>query len=171
MLFRPLVQARADGTFRLNLGVVERRVVADTCAELLEALAEPDAPDLPALERLFPSAYPDDDAADAFFRQMTVGELLASRRAAIETVERTLASKSISRDELEQWMTALNSVRLALGTVLDVDEVPVDVRALDPDDPATQTRLVYELLGVMLDHVVEALSTTLPPPSATYTDE
>jgi len=166
VLFRPLVQSRPDGTFRLNLGAVERRVVADTCAELLAALAEPDAPDLPALERLFPSAYPDDDAADTFFRQMTAGELLASRRAAIETVERTLTSKSITRDELEQWMTALNSVRLALGTVLDVGEETVDWAALDPDDPATQTRLVYELLGEVLFHVVEALSTTVPRPPA-----
>jgi hypothetical protein len=60
------------------------------------------------------------------------------------------------------WMGTLNSLRLVLGTRLDVDE---ELPTLDADDPLAPAYAVYEYLGWLLSQVVDALSTDLPPPT------
>ena len=59
-------------------------------------------------------------------------------------------------------MGTLNSLRLVLGTRLDVDE---ELPTLDPDDPLAPAYAVYEYLGWLLSQVVDALSPDLPPPT------
>lgn len=153
MLFRRLVQRRRDGTFVIRLDEVERDVVVGICAELRELLSVD--PDVPITRRLFPDAYPDDEEQERFYQQMARGELLASRVGALEVVEQTATQDSVDRAELEQWMTAINAVRLTLGTALGVTEGPIE---LDPDDPDIGLWATYELLSVLLGSVVQALA-------------
>ena len=52
------------------------------------------------------------------------------------------------------WLAALNDVRLALGTALDVTEdMPDDV---DPDDPRAAHLGVYHWLTFVQDGLVQA---------------
>jgi hypothetical protein len=59
-------------------------------------------------------------------------------------------------------MTTLNSLRLVIGTRLDVDE---DLPELDPSDPLAPEYALYEFLGWILAQVVDALGGDLPPPT------
>jgi hypothetical protein len=56
-------------------------------------------------------------------------------------------------------MHGVNSVRLVLGTILDVgegDELP------DANAPDAQQRVLYYVLGYLLEQIVEVLFTTVP---------
>jgi hypothetical protein len=57
-------------------------------------------------------------------------------------------------------MQALNSLRLVLGTRLDVSED--DPRELDDDDPAVGLFAIYRLLGALVGAITDALVGTLP---------
>jgi hypothetical protein len=149
--WRPLVEQTGDG-FRVNLGRVEQRVVMESLDDLRVMLANHD----PATRRLFPTAYPDHAQLDAEYHEMVGDDLLRSQLDALDTVERTIGGETVDRDELEAWMRALNSVRLALGTKLDVSE---DSLEIDPDDPGAHDMAVYQVLTIMLGAVVQALST------------
>ena len=78
-------------------------------------------------------------------------------------MERTLDASELDESDLTAWMNTLNSLRLVLGTRLDVDEDPPE---LDEGDPLAPAYAVYEYLGWVLSQVVDALSPDLPPPSA-----
>ncbi len=58
-------------------------------------------------------------------------------------------------------MTALNSLRLVLGTRLDVGEDPPE---LDLDDPEAPMYAVYEYLAWMLEQAIRARSEDLQKP-------
>ena len=89
-------------------------------------------------------------------------ELLERRLAALATVEATARRPTSStRPTLTGWLTALNDLRLVLGTRLDVSEDDLDV---DPDDPEAPAHAVYHYLGMLLSEVVDALEAR--PPAA-----
>jgi hypothetical protein len=52
-------------------------------------------------------------------------------------------------------MQAVNSLRLVLGTILDVGE-DHDPFALDPSDPESRPHVLYGYLGVLLEEIVQA---------------
>ena len=153
-----LVKRRRDGRYELRLPGPVRDVVADSCAGL-RALVEDD-PDDPALWRLFPDAYPDDPDHASFYRLVARDQLVGVKQEALEVVQRTARADVLTEDELEQWMRALNSVRLAVGTRLGASEDAPTVAADDPDAPLWQ---LYEVLGVLVGSIVEALAARLPP--------
>ncbi len=157
MAFR-LVKRRRDGRYELRLPAPVREVVADSCAGL-RALVDDD-PDSPALWRLFPDAYPDDPDHAAFYRLVARDQLAGMKQEALAVVERTAQADVLTEDELDQWLRALNSVRLALGTRLDAGEQP---RRVAPDDPDARLWQLYEVLGVLVGSIVEALAAQLPP--------
>lgn len=109
----------------------------------------------PRVWRLFPDAY-DDPEREAEFRRMVDDELVQNRLAAIETVTETLDADTIDAAALDEWVRAVNTVRLVLGTALDVDE---DGAApdLDPDSPEGIQRALYDHLSTLLWHAVKAL--------------
>jgi hypothetical protein len=157
MAFR-LITRRRDGRYELRLPGPARDVVADACAGLRALIA--DDPDDPSLWRLFPDAYPDDPDHAAFYRLVARDQLVGVKAEALALVERTARADVLTEDELEQWMRALNSVRLALGTRLDAGEEAPTVAADDPDAPLWQ---LYEVLGVLVGSIVEVLAAGLPP--------
>ena len=71
----------------------------------------------------------------------------------------TSNADTLSEPELQAWMSAIGSLRLVLGTRLDVSE---DMETPDPDDPSAGEYALYELLGQLQYLMVEVLAAELP---------
>ena len=160
MFDRDRVKRKGAGRYQIRLRPNERILVGDLVDQLREQLLA--STDEPSVRRLFPPAYPDDAERDAGYQVLTRDELLESKLAAIEVVERTLEGDELDEAGMTAWMGTLNSLRLVLGTRLDVDE---ELPTLDADDPLAPAYAVYEYLGWLLSQVVDALSPDLPPPT------
>ena len=158
---RDRVRRRGRGRYQVALRPNERVLVADLVDQLREQLLA--STDDPSVRRLFPPAYPDDAERDAGYQVLTRDELLEHRLAALDTVEGSLDGTDLDDAGLTAWMSTLNSLRLVLGTRLDVDE---ELPVLDEDDPLASAYAVYEYLGWLLSQVVDVLSRDLPPPTA-----
>ena len=120
------------------------------------------APEDPALARLLPDAYADDDQAAADFRRFTEQDLRAGKRAGASTVLATLAPVLeggrlvLDRDQVDAWLGTLNDLRLVLGTRLEVtEETPLEV---PDDDPHAQALLVYGWLGWLQESLLSCIS-------------
>ena len=119
--------------------------------------ADPLAPSDPALARLLPDAYRDDDRAASEFRRLTESSL---RRDKVKAAERLLATLPadgagevrLDPETTESWLATINDVRLALGTRLEVTE---EMAEPDPEDPDAPAYVVYlwltELQGVLIE--------------------
>ena len=162
MIFdRDRVKRRGSGRYEVKLRPSERALMGDLVVQLREQLLA--STDDPSVRRLFPPAYPDDPERDAGYQVLTRDELLEHRLAALDTVEESLDGAELDDAGLTAWMSTLNSLRLVLGTRLDVDE---ELPALADDDPLAPAYAVYEYLGWLLSQVVDVLTRDLPPPSA-----
>ncbi|GAA1312370.1 MULTISPECIES: DUF2017 domain-containing protein [unclassified Streptomyces] len=147
---------------------------ADPLAALFaEGPSEP--PTDPALARLFPEAYGDQDtelrAASAEFRRFTENDLRARKRTDALAVVRTLDALTITGDggavleltgdECRNWLGALNDLRLTIGTRLEVsDEDGGEAGSLYrlPDsDPRKPMVMAYLWLGALQETLVETL--------------
>jgi hypothetical protein len=161
MIFdRDRVKRRGAGRYEVKLRPSERVLMGDLVVQLREQLLA--STDDPSVRRLFPPAYPDDPERDAGYQVLTRDELLEHRLAALDTVEESLDGDELDDAGLRAWMSTLNSLRLVLGTRLDVDE---ELPALADDDPLAPAYAVYEYLGWLLSQVVDVLSRDLPPSS------
>jgi hypothetical protein len=158
---RPPVRRTATGTYEVHLADPERDLLGNLADQLRTLLAE--TTDDPTVRRLFPTAYHEDPERDREYQQLVRDELLERRLAAIATVEETLTARELTEEQLTGWLTALNDLRLVLGTRLDVSE---DLREVAADDPDAPAYAVYEYLGYLLSVVVDALAGGLPTPGA-----
>jgi Domain of unknown function (DUF2017) len=159
MIFdRDRVKRRGAGRYQVKLRPSERVLMGDLVVQLREQLLA--STDDASVRRLFPPAYPDDPERDAGYQVLTRDELLEHRLAALDTVEGSLDGAELDDAGLAAWMSTLNSLRLVLGTRLDVDE---ELPALADDDPLAPAYAVYEYLGWLLSQVVDVLSRDLPP--------
>ncbi|MEU6660985.1 DUF2017 domain-containing protein [Streptomyces sp. NPDC046821] len=153
----------------------------DPLAELFaEGPSEP--PSDPVLQRLFPDAYggpgaeemPVADADEqrahsAEFRRFTENDLRAVKREDALAVIRSLdaltaageggAVLKLSPEESLRWMRALNDLRLAIGTRLEInDEEDTDLLyRLPDDDPRKPMVMAYLWLGGLQETLVETL--------------
>ena len=120
-------------------------------------------PDDPVLARLLPDAYTGDPESAGEFRRYTEQNLRAGKVAAAQTVLSTLPASGgrvrLTREQGEQWLRALNDVRLALGVVLDVTE-DFDEKAseIPAEDPRSAYIWVYQWLAYLQDSLLEAIS-------------
>ena len=133
-------------------------------AELDPARPAPSAPEDPALARLLPDGYRDDPAAAAEFRRYTEPELRAGKLLRAETVLGSLAriphggKLVLTAPESESWLTALNDLRLVLGTRLEVVEDGQELeQTSDPDDPRNYLISVYHYLSYLQESLIAGL--------------
>ncbi len=149
------------GGFVLRLGTEERALVARLLDELATLLTNPVDPSMTV--RLFPVVHPERPEQEAEYQRLMRDELVASRLEGIVTVKGILGgdeksgnSKKVtfSEDQLVAFMQALNSVRLVLGTMLDVTEDDDDL----PDTTLVPEYQLYAYLSWVLDSAVHALS-------------
>ncbi|HEX9259407.1 MAG TPA: DUF2017 family protein [Acidimicrobiales bacterium] len=151
-----LVRRTRRGTFEVRLPEYGRWLLGSLLPQLRTLLTEGDT-SAPQLRRLFPAAYPDDPERDQEFRRLVREDLVAGRLAAITELEGTLDARELTRDQVMAWMGAVNSVRLVLGTMLDVTE-QMDLSHLDADHPDLPAYASYDFLSYLLDELVTAVS-------------
>ncbi|MFI6035680.1 DUF2017 domain-containing protein [Streptomyces sp. NPDC051315] len=152
----------------------------DPLAELFaEGPSEPPAD--PVLRRLFPDAYTDPEATpgpreaeeqrtySAEFRRYTENDLRAGKRENALAVVRSLdelaveeqgaAVLKLSPEGSRQWLGALNDLRLAIGSRLEItDDEDTDLLYRLPDeDPRKPMVMAYLWLGGLQETLVSTL--------------
>lgn len=150
---RRRIERGPRGGVRLRLPREERALLRALPAQLRSLLDE--APDDPSLERLFPPAY-DDAESESEYRRLMGDELLDGRRRALRTLEETLDEDRLTGEQAQAWLTALNDLRLVLGTRLDVTEDAL-LEGLRPGDPRAPELALYAYLSWLQEQLVEAL--------------
>jgi hypothetical protein len=153
VFFPRQIERDKDGGARLRFREDEVFLLRELLAEL-EALLED--PDDPAVRRLFPPAHADRESEEQY-RSLVRDQLVAGRSNALETMRETLARETLSSDEAEAWLRALNDLRLVLGTRLDVTE-DIDFEDLDLREPRGRDLAVYAYLSWLQEQLVEASS-------------
>lgn len=152
------VSRRRDGEIRLRLSAREREVLRSLPGQLRELVEM--APDDPSVRRLSPPAYPDQPEHEHEYRRYMAGDLEERKLAALAVMEETVDAERLSDEQAHGWLSALNSLRLVLGTQLDVTE-DMDA-AVGPDDPRAPGLALYGYLSWLLDQLVDALAEGLP---------
>jgi hypothetical protein len=170
-----------DNAFVANFSESEREVLTNLTEQIIELLAEridhhsddplaamvgitshDTPPEDEVLLRLLPNAYADQVDASEFrrytestLRQKKQGHAMAMRtnlNAAIDGIV------EIDRNGANDWLGAINDVRLALGVRLNVEEnSPEDLQLLKPDDPMHGVYAVYSWLGWLQESLLEAV--------------
>ena len=164
------------GKLTLKLDPAEQAVLSQLFEQMAELLDDPDSQtntdplaqllnmggstqisEDPALARLFPDGYSDDEHASADFRRFTEQDLRAQKASALATVRGTLANwngkASITDQQAQDWLKALNDLRLVLGTRLAItDEAETDFEA---DDPGIH---LYNYLTYLQGTLIDALT-------------
>jgi hypothetical protein len=129
----------------------------------IDPLAE--TPEDPALRRLLPDAYLDDDEAAGEFRRFTERDLRESKAHNARIVQAQLEEEgrevTIAGDAIPAWLGFLNDTRLTVGTRLEITEENHDALAALPDmDPRAGLFQVYDWLTFLQESVVQRI---LPP--------
>ena len=163
--FRAPIRASGDG-YVVDVSEDEAALVRRLLAELRELLSDAGPEDAGAppagravlLARLFQVAHPDDDAAEAEYQRLMREELVASKLAAFEVVDTTLAADGrLDEPGLIAFMQSINSLRLVLGTMLGVtDDTDAEV---EPDREDSAEYHLYTYLSGLLEWSVRAIRT------------
>lgn len=132
----------------------------DPLAQLVGIDISAQRPDDPAMARLLPDAYRDDEAAALDFRRFTERALREQKQAHARTVrdalERSSTKITLSPDEAENWLGFINDTRLVLGERLGVTEHD---EIIGPDDPKYAQRALYDWLTYLQETLVQTLLT------------
>jgi len=144
-------------TYSLNIDASDRTTLNALLDQLRDVLMNDSSSDI--ARRLFPAAYHQDEQHEQEYQRLMRDELLSSRLASLSLtssiLEREATGNSIvlTADELDALMRSINSLRLVLGTLLDVDEDEFEAH-LDEDDPSYGQYQLYSYLGWLLDWIV-----------------
>jgi len=130
---------------------------SDPLAKLLNMSGSTQISEDPALARLFPDGYSGDEHASADFRRFTEQDLRAQKIAALSVARETLAEFSgkstVTPQQAQHWLKALNDLRLVLGTRLEITDE--DDRYRDSDEPGIQ---LYNYLTYLQGTLIDALT-------------
>jgi len=152
--------ARIDATsYSLNIDSDDRKTLHTLLDQLRDVLMNDSSSDI--ARRLFPAAYHQDEQHEQEYQRLMRDELLSSRLSSLSLAtsllerEATAGKVELTADELDALMRSINSLRLVLGTLLDVDEDEFDAH-LEEGDPAYGQYQLYSYLGWLLDWIVTA---------------
>ena len=151
------IERTGDGDFVLRLAEEERALLRRLPADLRSLLE--DAPGDPALRRLFPPAY-EDEREEAAYRELMEDELLEGRRRSLRILADTAEADRLTGEQAQAWLTALNDLRLVLGTRLEVSDGTL-LEDLAEDDPRAPELALYAYLSWLQEQLVEALAADL----------
>ena len=155
------------GNYKLVLPKDHCEVLTHLITELRDSLLN--TTDDASLRRLFPTAYHNDAIKDAEYQRLMRDELLASRLASIETALEVIgASNELSDSEIDAFARSINSLRLVIGTTLDIaesDHGELNIESRQSKSPETESdeeKLIhgelYDYLGWLLEWTVSAQS-------------
>lgn len=162
----------AEGAVTAHFTRTESLVLADLARQLIELLEERGAdaagdvlfaqlgiggsatPPLdPALARLLPDAYRDDDHAASDHRRLTERSLVQRKLANAHRVLADLDSPTVVLDEqgVQSWLRTLTDLRLALAARLQIEE--------DGDTGLGDEHMltIYDWLGYLQGSLVEVI--------------
>jgi hypothetical protein len=171
---RRRIRPDGKGGFELRLSAPEQALLTSLPAQLDALLATLDPAGLNtgalsgSLARLLPPAYPRDADAEEAFARSSRPDLLASQREDLAALARVAEQSRASAEELEAACSAINDLRLVLGSALEVSEDPP---VIDDADPNFAQWVCYGFLSSLQEEIVEVLSGLLPPPRAGADDE
>jgi hypothetical protein len=170
-----------DNAFVAEFSESEREVLINLVEQILELLGErtdnhvddplaamvgitthDSPPEDEVLLRLLPNAYADQvDAAE--FRRYTESTLRGKKYAHSMSMRITLKSSvdgivEVDHDGANDWLGAMNDIRLALGVRLKVEQNShEELELLAPDDPMRGVYAVYSWLGWLQESLIVAL--------------
>ena len=151
-----------------TFAVDEVRVLRKVAGEVVDLMTDGFRHGDPVVDRLFPDIYPDRPADAAEFRLYTEGDL---KTAKIDQAGAILAALPddgpgevrLDAETAEAWLRAINDVRLAMGTRLDIradtdlgDELD-DAVVHDPASSRVFQLSVYAYLGYLQESLLNAL--------------
>lgn len=162
-----------DRIVALEVSGLEALHLAGIVGQFRDLVVDAGRDDDPAVLRLLPDAYPDDDEASREFRRLTGADMLERRAEDARTVLATLGmdggeldpasdpdttiTVALGETEARAWMRTLSAVRLVLATRLGIQDQD-DHR---PDDARFG---IYDWIGYRLDGLVAALDRNLEDP-------
>lgn len=136
--------------------------IDDPLAAMVGITTHDSPPEDEVLLRLLPNAYADQvDASE--FRRYTESTLRAKKYAHSMSMRITLKSSDdgiieIDHDGANDWLGAMNDIRLALGVRLKVEQTShEELELLAPDDPMRGVYAVYSWLGWLQESLIVAL--------------
>ncbi len=157
----------------------EAGILRQVVGEVVEILGGPDAakegpfsglglqptvPKDPVLARLLPDGYREDPEAAMELRRLTEsslrGEKVRNARVVLGMLPAAGGTVTLDDDEVTGvWLRALNDVRLALGTRLEVSEEMelADEVEADPGSARAYSLIVYDWLGWLQDTLVSCV--------------
>jgi hypothetical protein len=141
---------RHAGAYRLNMSENDRTVLRELAPQFVSLL---DDPEHPVVQRLFPPAYSSPEHAEhqEEYRRLMLEDLVERHRAEFGLLAETSGAETLSEEQLLAWTRALNSIRLILGTFLDVSEED------ESRTPQTTEEALYHWLTYVLGEAIEAL--------------
>jgi len=171
----------SDNAFVAEFSESEREVLINLVEQIIELLGErtdnhvddplaamvgitthDSPPEDEVLLRLLPNAYADQvDAAE--FRRYTESTLRGKKYAHSMSMRITLKSSvdgivEVDHDGANDWLGAMNDIRLALGVRLKVEQNShEELELLAPDDPMRGVYAVYSWLGWLQESLIVAL--------------
>ncbi|WIE64540.1 DUF2017 family protein [Curtobacterium sp. MCLR17_036] len=149
---------RADG-LHLGLSSGERDLLASLTEQLRQVL-DGDLSADPVAERMFPDAYPDDDAASAEFRQYTRSDLLTLKTTNASIVHDWLTGTrdgALAGEDEQAWLRTLTDLRLTIATRLGIEDADDEERSVEAD-AGVGLRDVYDWLGYVQEHLVTTMT-------------
>ena len=160
------------GGVKLDLDRDEREVLQSLPVQLGDVLR--DSPGEAALTRLAPPAYVEEPEHEEEYRRFMGDDLRQRQLAALAVMSETAGADRLTDEQAQGWLSALNSLRLVLGTQLDVGEdvdeefPPLDDHGAaagsppDHDDPRLPALALYRYLSLLLEDLVDSMSEGLP---------
>jgi hypothetical protein len=149
------------------LGMLDERREAAPVDELAELTGIRTGPSQPptdtVLARLLPDFHREDAELAAGLRSLREPELIEAKTRAARLVLATCPAGGgkveLEVEQADEWLSALNDVRLALGTMLGVsEEMPEE----PPEDETLAAHLgVYQWLTFVQDALVQVRATAL----------
>ena len=162
MIRRRIRPVRRGQGCQLNLPPEERELLKILPVELatlikgLDRGAEPPE----SMRRLFPRAYVSDDGAEQAYAASTRAELSERHQQALATLADTAHATALDEEQMAGWMTALNDLRLFLGTVLGV----TDDESWVPIGPPDSEVVIYHYLTMLQSELIDVMEQWLPDP-------
>ena len=154
----------------LEVSGIEALHLAGIVGQFRALVVDAGREDDPAVARLLPDAYPDDEDASREFRRLTGGDMLDRRAEDARMVLDTLAmdggdldpasdpdttiTVALGETEARAWMRTLSAVRLVLATRLGIQDD-------DEHRPGDARFGIYDWIGYRLDGLVTALDRNL----------
>lgn len=151
---------RPDGTVEAHVSRDEALLLQSLASQVSALLRDGNDSD-PAVARMLPDAYPDDEAASAEFRRFTASGLIDRKVANADTVLLSLSEAietgnlTLDAAEAQAWLRSLTDIRLTLASRLGIES--------DDQAPSGDTVLqdLYDWLGFVQNSLVEAIDRSL----------